>query len=543
LPEFSHLSAVVLVVLRSTTAVASNTQKDNTMKTSIPSDVWEKKKALIARLYKDEEWPLKQVIKQIRTSDFNPRCVSSCLGGSVYATDDCSETQLRSRLKKWRVTKPSRQVRKKPAGEGDNEEEEEEEEEAMSPETKGSNNNNNNNNNHAFVATTSPAAVAVPTPQSQPDLALAREWYATEVWHEPPPVQPVVATQAETQSWTAVSAPSPITTTPEQQQINSLAAYDLSHPSLPSPQATLPANLSIPTTHVLSPYVSPTYAMAPISYPQPAPATHWAAGTDYIEPDTTSTLAMQPTNWYATMYDVGKVTAPAPVPRTPEAAYYQRMDPGYNQVMHMSPDMYQQQQQQHQHQQQQQQAQPQSQPQSQSQSQPQTQQAYQAYDDVSVRPWRRAMTSHYNTNPESAPLVRVDRQGRQRKPLSDRKQKESAEELEILQQQHIQSIHEQQQQQQQQHIQSIHEQQQQQQQQHIQSIQQQQQHIQSRQQQQHIQSIHQQQQQQQQQQQMHPAYTHPQYLTTGHHNHALPHENMLYAYAGHEQLLLQRPMH
>jgi hypothetical protein len=47
------------------------------MKTSIPSDVWEKKKALIARLYKDEEWPLKQVIKQIRTDDFNPRLVQS----------------------------------------------------------------------------------------------------------------------------------------------------------------------------------------------------------------------------------------------------------------------------------------------------------------------------------------------------------------------------------------------------------------------------------------------------------------------------------
>ncbi|KKK16679.1 hypothetical protein P175DRAFT_0492794 [Aspergillus ochraceoroseus IBT 24754] len=66
------------------------------MKNSIPSDVWERKKALIASLYKDEEWPLKQVIKKIRSEDFNP-----------------SETQLRSRLKKWRVTKPSRQTRKK----------------------------------------------------------------------------------------------------------------------------------------------------------------------------------------------------------------------------------------------------------------------------------------------------------------------------------------------------------------------------------------------------------------------------------------------
>jgi len=43
------------------------------MKNSIPSDVWEKKRALIAKLYKDEEWPLKQVIKQIRSEDFNPR--------------------------------------------------------------------------------------------------------------------------------------------------------------------------------------------------------------------------------------------------------------------------------------------------------------------------------------------------------------------------------------------------------------------------------------------------------------------------------------
>ncbi|PYH91279.1 hypothetical protein BO71DRAFT_53479 [Aspergillus ellipticus CBS 707.79] len=66
------------------------------MKNSIPSDVWERKKGLIAKLYKEEEWPLKQVIKQIRSDDFNP-----------------SETQLRSRLKKWRVTKPSRQTRKK----------------------------------------------------------------------------------------------------------------------------------------------------------------------------------------------------------------------------------------------------------------------------------------------------------------------------------------------------------------------------------------------------------------------------------------------
>ncbi|OKL58750.1 hypothetical protein UA08_06238 [Talaromyces atroroseus] len=475
------------------------------MKTSIPSDVWEKKKALIARLYKDEEWPLKQVIKQIRTTDFNP-----------------------SRLKKWRVTKPSRQVRKKPAGEqGDNDEEEEEEasEETSPVETKTNNHQTMSMNQTTPTITPPAAAVAMLTPQSQPDLALTREWYPTDVWVQSQhdeliiqPVQNVVATQAETQSWTAsVSAPSPINTAPEQHQshavsqINtpivtqfpshhSLTAYDFSQQQqqqqqqLPSPQNSISPNNIPPNTHVLSPtFISPTFAMAPISYPQPAPptATHWP---DYIEPDTTpSTLAMQPTNWYATMYDVGKVTAPPPGDAA--SAYYQRMNSGaYNQVMqHMasaSPDMYQAQ------------AQSQLQPQPQLQSKQQQQQPiptnYQGYDNVPVRPWRRAMTSHHSNNPESTPLVRVDRQGRQRKPVADRKRKESNEEMEIIaQQQHIQSIQQQQQQQQQQQL-----------------------------------SI------------MHPVYQqHPQYIATGHHPQSLmPHENMLYAYAGHEQTLLPRPM-
>lgn len=84
------------------------------MKNSIPSDVWEKKRALIAKLYKDEEWPLKQVIKQIRSEDFNPRYVFlPSPSAQCQPTNLSSETQLRSRLKKWRVTKPSRQTRKK----------------------------------------------------------------------------------------------------------------------------------------------------------------------------------------------------------------------------------------------------------------------------------------------------------------------------------------------------------------------------------------------------------------------------------------------
>ncbi|KAF5857833.1 hypothetical protein ETB97_005207 [Aspergillus alliaceus] len=67
------------------------------MKHQITSELWEKNKRVIVKLYRDEEWPLKQVIKRISSNDFNP-----------------SETQLRSRLKKWRITKPSRQIWKRP---------------------------------------------------------------------------------------------------------------------------------------------------------------------------------------------------------------------------------------------------------------------------------------------------------------------------------------------------------------------------------------------------------------------------------------------
>ncbi|KAJ5298135.1 uncharacterized protein N7443_006255 [Penicillium atrosanguineum] len=80
------------------------------MKTSISSCVWERKKALISTLYVEEEWPLKHVLKQIRSDDFNP-----------------SETQLRSRLRKWRATKLSRKIRRPPgydSGDGESEKDE-----------------------------------------------------------------------------------------------------------------------------------------------------------------------------------------------------------------------------------------------------------------------------------------------------------------------------------------------------------------------------------------------------------------------------------
>jgi hypothetical protein len=43
------------------------------MKSAISPDIWETKRMLITKLYKDEEWPLKQVIKLVQTRDFHPR--------------------------------------------------------------------------------------------------------------------------------------------------------------------------------------------------------------------------------------------------------------------------------------------------------------------------------------------------------------------------------------------------------------------------------------------------------------------------------------
>ncbi|KAA6415823.1 MAG: hypothetical protein FRX48_00541 [Lasallia pustulata] len=56
---------------------------------SISSKSWEDRKAEILRLYVDESYPLKLVMKTLRTDDFNP-----------------TESQYRTKLKKWKRRKP-----------------------------------------------------------------------------------------------------------------------------------------------------------------------------------------------------------------------------------------------------------------------------------------------------------------------------------------------------------------------------------------------------------------------------------------------------
>lgn len=387
----------------------------------------------------------------------------------------CSETQLRSRLKKWRVTKPSRQTRKKPAeGQADNDDDEEDVQEDMSP------------------AETKNVALQTPTPQSQPAVSqegtVSRDWYA-ETWAQAQPQQQqqqqlqqpqqpqqqsqpeITQTQeqaeiAVTAAWTAPVSAAPQLSIPTEHHVPQNPGSQLSTPAVSHfPSHGLPAGYdlqqspqtTVPTTQMVSPTYA-SYPMAPMSYPQSATPTaiQWPTATDYIEPDVSpSGIAMPPTNWFTAQYD-----AASAVPH----AYYQRaVNPISSNYSHMMQSM----------------------PQDMSSSYQPQMAGFQGFDEnAALRPWRRAVSSQFQ--PEAAPaLVRVDRQGRQRKPHMDRKRKESAEEMNM-------------------------------------SLQQQQPQMQP------VQSAH------------HPmqAVMPPQYIAAGHHS-MMPQD--IYTYAGHEQLL-QRPI-
>lgn len=331
-----------------------------------------------------------------------------------------SETQLRSRLKKWRVTKPSRQTRKKPLDDptdnGDDDEEEVAPDNLSPVETK---------------------MLSLPTPQSQPaqippgDVSSNTEWYAsTDHWvqqqqqpEQPPPqsqpeliTQPVMAPAPTPATDSRDVGMGPTWTTPvtseslSQQSLHPQDHNPLRHnpsamqrysmmqqPSGPpavSYDMSQPAPPPIATNTLISPsYMHSGYAMSPMSYQPPAP--QWPTEADSIEPDMTSTNMNMSGNWYSAHYD--PINTPAP------AAYYQRASiAGYPQMMSSvnAADM------------------------TQAFQSPSMSNAFQTFEDPAlVRPWRRAMSAHYG--PEAAAgHARVDRQGRQRKPIADRKRKE-----------------------------------------------------------------------------------------------------------------------
>ncbi|KAL1848822.1 hypothetical protein Plec18170_007837 [Paecilomyces lecythidis] len=265
------------------------------MKNVIPAELWEKNKALIIKYYTEEEWPLKQVIKKIRTADFNP-----------------SETQLRSRLKKWRITKPSRQTRKKPQEKKQEVAREENDShgsqsEIMSPE----------DTKPSMVPAMHPSATPVQTQQpaapisSQPEgsqnqLSTNTEWYNPNKWYiepEQPSLQSPAPFNGQNMSnhWASPESQQPSTIHPDGSN-----RYHQSTPVMQQQYSTVPTAVTLPyeqiqpvtaasntVTVAAMPMMAPTYNNHTYTVPQTCgpsdvsistPA-QWPNGSQQIELD------------------------------------------------------------------------------------------------------------------------------------------------------------------------------------------------------------------------------------------------------------------
>ncbi|KAL2824745.1 hypothetical protein BDW59DRAFT_146997 [Aspergillus cavernicola] len=247
----------------------------------IPSDVWEEKKALIAALYKDEEWPLKQVIKKIRSDNFNP-----------------SETQLRSRLKKWRVTKPSRQTRKK-----SEETTRDTIREANSPKR------HCNNTSPRTQTRTRPVPTATRVPATEP------EWYMTNGAYEPhglPTTIPLGGHDIPT-VWAPTSSHSSPLGSPNKSRVNSHASLAISTSSYdPSQSSPLMDGALLNPTPAMTPTYTDHYPLnadpciaTPMSSTTAVPPVQWAIPQWYSMPMEASTRAPS-----MPFYSTGPLTPP-----------------------------------------------------------------------------------------------------------------------------------------------------------------------------------------------------------------------------------------
>jgi hypothetical protein len=377
------------------------------MKTSIPSEVWEKKKSLIAKLYKDEEWPLKQVIKQIRTEDFNP-----------------SETQLRSRLKKWRVTKPSRQARKKPSSPQEMEDDDQPGDTSpVNPKPKVL---------PAPAALHSQQPQLQPQPKSRPPLSHPKphlkplqtsisEWYDASGPYQrlqSTPQQPVQLAalpfdRQELDSWGSPLEAQQVSSEPQDESSQlpncTPAMSHFPSPSIPSLSISTssPYELHSVITHSngvtmsTAPLMTPTYSAVYDGSPEtclPSPTSPtWPTGT---EPDASRTVLPIAT-WFSSPYEGSNPLSTAPfypakTTGSPMAGYGQMIQPIL--APDLSPVF--------------------------SQSPPDTFTAALWDDGPILKPYRRAIASGYHSHAASG-HVRVDRQGRQRKPLTHKKRKET----------------------------------------------------------------------------------------------------------------------
>ncbi|KAL4951801.1 hypothetical protein BDW69DRAFT_32896 [Aspergillus filifer] len=259
------------------------------MKNSAPisSDVWEEKRALIAALYKDEEWPLKQVIKKIRSENFNP-----------------SETQLRSRLKKWRVTKPSRQTRKK------SEEATSDIREINSPKRRSNN---------------SPRAPARARPSTATEIhATDTEWYMAHRAYEPHgiPTMPLGGQDLPT-IWAPASSQSSPISSPGKSRMSSHASLSVTTSSSYDPSQSSPlvdGALLNPTPSMTPAFASPSYALDPDSY---------------VQKPTSTTTSIPPVQWAIPQY----YSIPVETSRGPAMPFYTTapLTPPIDPLMHMMP--------------------------------------------------------------------------------------------------------------------------------------------------------------------------------------------------------------
>jgi hypothetical protein len=237
---------------------------------------------MIAKLYMEDEWPLKHVIKQIRSDDFNP-----------------SETQLRSRLKKWRVTKPSRQTRKKPQGSEDPESEKDSRGASTSPQN-------------------TKASPVSRKPSSSPSTSRS-DWAGHSLYAPTEIPQPG--------KWNAHMA-QPLTPSPSGS--HSLASerhpasYSFSDPGSTTTSFDQPGQTSPVTEGLLlntTSAVTPNYAAYPLSpescIPSPAPATapvmaQWPPRS--VSVDMSFNPAMHSAQWYGMPFE--PISPPSGVPHS-----------------------------------------------------------------------------------------------------------------------------------------------------------------------------------------------------------------------------------
>jgi hypothetical protein len=337
-----------------------------------------------------------------------------------------SETQLRSRLKKWRVTKPSRQTRKKNLDGSQDAGVDEDEPEETSPEE--------------------PAVSSTPTPSQPPPSqaspqsnTLSIDWYETNSWVNPPQQQPPPAQSEQanlihqsvlnssmsfgmqelTPSWGLSSSPPesapsgqesqtlanpPLTSVPPSMQPYSMTQLS-SHPSntINSQQLKEALQPMPVVTGVSMPRMNPSfshhqYPMSPEACAPSPIAAHnvqWPGPTHFIEADINPSA---PT-WFSQPYDAFQPQTPysfyAQNPSSPSVAGFRPMEqsiPLHDMIQNMGPPIT-------------------------------STSRFGVCGSPDGLKWRRAVTSH--ENPEAANgHARVDRQSRQRKNPIDRKKKE-----------------------------------------------------------------------------------------------------------------------